>query len=247
MAKRNTKESATDIYHVVTRGVNRRVLFEDENDRLRYLDYLVDSLGEHGGRLLAWCLMTNHVHLLVSIEFGHLPDFMRRLNHGYARYFNSKYDRVGHLFQGRFWSEAVETEEYLLTVTRYVHQNPVKALMTSDCNYRWSSYGQYAGNREFEICDTSTVMGAFGDLSGFLEFHSTLSLEDTCLEIKLQMSDEEAFDYASEIIGAEKLCGLRDAGKAERDACLRIMKSCMIPRDQIASIAGVSESMVDRA
>lgn len=241
------KPSSTNIYHVVTRGVNKRDIFGDAGDRMRFLDILSAASEKHGAAIYAWCLMTNHVHLLLSVDFEELPKLMNRVDHGYARYFNEKDGRVGHLYQGRFRSEPVETEAYLLTVTRYIHQNPVKAFMTGDCDYRWSSYGEYLGGNGPKLCDTSTVLGAFGGLSGFLQFHSTVAFDDKCLEIKLKMSDDEAREYCSKVIGAMKLENLRHLDRHERDSCLRTLKCCMVPCDQLARITGASRSAVYRA
>lgn len=245
MARSKRKESATGIYHVVTRGVNKRVIFEDDRDRERYLDYLRSSLDKSGGSLYAWCLMSNHVHLLASMELDALSAFMKSLNQRHAEYFNWKYGRVGHFYQGRFKSEPVETESYLLTVARYIHQNPVKAFMVPDCRYEWSSYGEYLGKEG--LCDTDVVLGASGGLEGFLAFHSMVAFDDRCLDVVQQMTDEEAVAYAKMVLGDERFERLGESSRIERDHCLRTLKCCMLPMKQIARITGFSYSIVYRS
>jgi REP element-mobilizing transposase RayT len=134
------------VSHVVARGNERRPLFRDDADRERYLALLGEACDRHGARVLAWCLMPNHVHL--ALQSGAVP--VSRVVHDvharYAQYFNRRYDRVGHLFQGRFRSLLVDRNEWLLEVVRYVHRNPVKArLVSRPEEYPWSSHGAYLG------------------------------------------------------------------------------------------------------
>ena len=95
--------------------------------------------------LHAYCLMDNHVHLLLQEQEETLGEIMKRVGVSYAYWFNRKYERVGHLFQGRFRSETVEDDAYFLTVLRYIHQHPVQAKLVARCSdYPWSSYAAYA-------------------------------------------------------------------------------------------------------
>lgn len=237
------KQSSTGIYHVITRGVDRMDIFYDVQDRSVFLKRASSRLAENGGILYAWCLMTNHVHLLVRFdEEGPLSGFMHKLNTDYAIYINSKYDRDGHLFQGRFKSEPIESDSYFLTVVRYIHQNPVKAFMTKNCSYRWSSFDEYIGEPKF--CDTEFVLAAYDGLENFMVFHGVIAYEDKCLDLKLALSDEDALSYAEKVLGSGKLHELKSLGKDERDAIFRTLKGCMLPVAQIARITGCGKTAI---
>ncbi|MDR2567333.1 MAG: transposase [Bifidobacteriaceae bacterium] len=140
MSRVARQQSATGIFHVMIRGVNRQVIFERDDDRCRFLGILAHVKGLTGCRIYAYCLMDNHVHLLLREGHEPLALVMKRLTVRYARWFNETYGRVGHLFQGRFRSYPVEDDPYLVTVLRYIWQNPVRAgLCSSAAAYPWSS------------------------------------------------------------------------------------------------------------
>lgn len=134
--------------HVVQRGNNRAACFVDDQDRAFYLHHLGRLASEVCCALHAYCLMTNHVHLLVTPERADgCADLFRRLGVVYTQYFNKRHDRTGTLWEGRFRSCLVQTEAYLLACYRYIELNPVRAGMVADpASYRWSSYGANAGD-----------------------------------------------------------------------------------------------------
>jgi len=128
------------------RGNEKRELFLCDQDRIQFIDTLRSKKGEDRFSLYAYCLMSNHIHLVLKEESDSLSNIMKRINISYALYFNTKYERVGHLFQDRYLSEPIESEDYLLAVIRYVHNNPVKAgIVKLPERYRWSSYREYLG------------------------------------------------------------------------------------------------------
>jgi putative transposase len=146
MPRHARKKSKTGVYHVMVRGINKEIIFHDDEDRRKFLYILAKVKEGYPFELLGYCLMNNHVHLLIREGTENISQIMKRIGTRYAIYFNSKYDRKGHLFQNRFRSERVEDEEYLLTVLRYIHQNPVKAFLVNDTkDYLWSSYRAYLG------------------------------------------------------------------------------------------------------
>ena len=135
------RRSESGVYHVMSRGAGKQVIFEDDADRQRYMLLLFRVFPvENDVELLAWCLMDNHVHLLLLGDLGQVAERMRLVSSMYATYFNRRYERSGHLFQGRFKSEPVDGDAHFMTVVRYIHQNPLKAGVTADCRYAWSSY-----------------------------------------------------------------------------------------------------------
>jgi REP element-mobilizing transposase RayT len=178
MPRQERKKSGTGIYHVMLRGINRQDVFEDEEDYLQMiacLQGIAERRDENGVPveplciLYAYCLMSNHLHLLVREQTEDISSVMKRLGIAYAYYFNKKYQRSGHLFQDRFRSEPVNTMEYFVTLLRYIHQNPVKAkIVPSPRDYLWSSFHEYSGTSTSlpRLCRTSSVTSRMnvGDL-----------------------------------------------------------------------------------
>lgn len=148
------------IYHVTFRGNARADIFLCSADRERMRQRLQEALGDYEVDLLMYCLMRNHVHLLVMTPRGNLSAFMSSLLTGYTVYFNKRHDRVGHLMQGRYGAQVVEGNEYLLRLSRYIHLNPVfteawqkrstRERIDALSAYRWSSYRGYAGRAAAE-------------------------------------------------------------------------------------------------
>lgn len=136
-------EVAGGVYHVVARGNERRSVFRDDADRARFLEVLGRVGRRYRWRVLSFCLMGNHYHLLVRIECPNLAAGMRQLNGVYAQGFNRRHGRVGHLFQGRYKAVLVQTDGHLLSAVRYIVRNPLRAgLSTRVDGWRWTSHAQ---------------------------------------------------------------------------------------------------------
>jgi len=127
LARVARERSRTGIYHIMLRGINRQTIFEDNQDRVRFLDTLEEYKDICEFVFYGYCLMDNHVHLLIKETKESVSDIIKRICSSYVYWYNAKYKRCGHLFQERFKSEIVETDSYFLTVLRYIHQNPLKA------------------------------------------------------------------------------------------------------------------------
>lgn len=148
MSRQRRKLSSSQIYHVMLRGNSGRDIFIDDEDRHRFLNILTDKKKDNEFVLYAYCLMDNHIHLLLKENKDNISHIMKRIGTAYAVYFNKKYQQNGHLFQDRFKSEVIEGELYLLAVIRYIHNNPLKArLVKLPEDYKWSSYSEYLKNR----------------------------------------------------------------------------------------------------
>jgi len=143
------------VYHVTIRGNDQQTVFRTKRDRQRFVTTLGESVRLYDVRLYLFCLMTNHVHLVLETPQGNLSRFMQRLQTAYVMYFNRRHDRSGHLFQGRFGASMVDEDEYILKLSRYVHLNPVYvSAQDKKTNrervqylrqYTWSSYPSYIG------------------------------------------------------------------------------------------------------
>ena len=153
MARPIREKSGTGIYHAMLRSINRQDIFENDEDyqqMISILRGLTDRYDEQGLQLpplcffYAYCLMSNHVHLLIQEREEHISDIVKRIGVTYAHYFNKKYERNGHLFQDRFRSEPVDSIEYFVILLRYIHQNPLKAgIVNGLVDYPWSSWKEY--------------------------------------------------------------------------------------------------------
>jgi len=133
-------------YHVVARGNERNAIFKDDTDRRRFLELLGRTLERFAWRCLAYCLMTNHYHLVVRTPWPTLSRGVQRLNGMHAQRFNTRHRRTGHLFGARFHSPRLETDAHLLLACRYVVRNPVRGgLCAAPAGWRWSSFRATAG------------------------------------------------------------------------------------------------------
>jgi putative transposase len=146
MASPHRPQFPDALYHVTTRGVDRQPIVRDDVDRELWVASLSDAVRATDALVHAWCLMTNHSHLLIQTPLGNIAAVMQRLNGRYAAAYNKRHSRVGHLHQDRYHSVVIERDEHLLEVARYVVLNPVRAEVCDRAeNWRWSSYRATAG------------------------------------------------------------------------------------------------------
>ena len=168
MSQRKIQLCSQQYYHVYNRGHNKNAIFLQSSDYTRYLQRLEQYLEKHDVTILAYCLMPNHVHFLIRQDGEEaIQQFIHRLHTAYTMYFNKKYERVGSVFQGRFKARMIDREEYLLHVSRYIHQNPIDILQPQGralrlSKYMWSSYRYYVNPKLLSpICDTSILLNYF--------------------------------------------------------------------------------------
>ena len=251
MARPLRLEYAGAIYHVMSRGNERRAVFRTDQDRRRFLKKLGQVAEEHHVEVYAYVLMGNHYHLLLFTPRGNLSAFMQQLNTSYTMYFNRCHLRVGHLFSGRYKARIVEGGDYLLRLTRYIHLNPVKILPYQDLPraervayleaYRWSSYRCYV--RQAPRPEWLTCMG----LRGF----QNLSVEDAeaaysaYVQLVLDKEDQllsAALNRSSKGIGGEAFC--RQAETRHREGVQHLPKSidiaarrveCGVPLERVTA------------
>ncbi len=152
------------LYHVMSRGNERKAIVRDDLDREKRLDWLRRTVQTHGWRLHAFVLMGNHEHLFVETREANLSRGMQYLGGSYTSYFNRRHRRSGHLFQGRYKAQLVEADSYLLELSRYIHLNPVRAKLVAQPEaYRWSSFQGYArAARSLPWVTHTRVLGEFG-------------------------------------------------------------------------------------
>ncbi len=161
------------VYHVTCRGNERQDIFQDDEDRKRFLQILIQAINIYSIKLYSYVFMSNHFHLLLETPKANLSEFMRKFNITYTGYYNRRHNRVGHLYQGRYKSVLVDKNEYLSVLSRYIHLNPVKIKAMKKLSepekikylirYRWSSLPGFLNQRKKEwYIDYSMVLGEYG-------------------------------------------------------------------------------------
>ena len=155
---------AGGIYHVVARGNRQQAIFGDETDYLRFLELLGTVVNRFGWRCHAYCLMPNHFHLVIETPQANISAGMQWLNGRYAQWFNIRYGFSGHLFQGRFYGELVESTYHLLELVRYIVLNPVRAGLCRDASrWRWSCYRAMVGEaKSAALLTVGWLLAQFG-------------------------------------------------------------------------------------
>ncbi len=163
MARPIRVEFENAFYHVTSRGIERRSIFLDRNDRNRFLFYLRENMQRYNIIMFAYVVMKTHYHLFIKTLSPNLSRFMHDINTSYTVYFNKRRNRVGPLLQGRYKSIIVDSDIYMLELSRYIHLNPVRArIVVRAEEYMWSSYRVYLGKDEDQWIDTSWAKEKFG-------------------------------------------------------------------------------------
>lgn len=246
MPRAARKRAGTGLYHVMVRGADGRLLFLDDEDCRRFLDTLLRAKKESGFQLFAYCLMGNHVHLLLKEQQEPLELIFKRIGSSYVYYYNWKYQLHGHLFQDRFRSEAIEEDAYFLDVLRYICQNPIKAgLSKSPMDYPWLGCSG--------ITKSSALLDSFGsltdlageDLLGFVsEASSREHLED---EGARRLTDREAITRLREVCQCDSVQEIgRLSGERRDEAILKALDAGISIR-QLARLTAISKSIIERA
>jgi putative transposase len=162
MARKPRVEFAGAFYHVICRGNQRQVIFRSDADRKYYLELLEQYRQRYSFKVYAYVLMSNHVHLLIETGRVPLSRIMQGLQLRYTGYFNKKYNKVGHLFQGRYKAILCDRDAYVTELVRYLHLNPERMRSPTDAgNYRWSSHRAYLGRDSLVRVETAAVLGEF--------------------------------------------------------------------------------------
>lgn len=192
--------SNSNLYHIIHKGIDSQDIFYDDNDRKVFLKYLKDTTLQYDYQIYAYCLMVNHIHLVLKAENSILSKAMQSLMIKYVYYFNSKYKRSGALFQGRFKSKCIENQKYFLDVCKYVHRNPEKANICKTSKYRWSSYQEYLGNEK--IINKNVLLHYFNDdIKEFINFTNTVdNLDDLNNYAEFEIVNKLNDDKLSEFI-----------------------------------------------
>lgn len=245
MPRTERRKSASGFYHVVMRGNGRQNLFEDDADRRAFLSYLRGDAERFGVRVLAWCLMSNHIHLLLEDPEDNLSEMMRSLATSYALRFNRRGGHAGHVFQQRFYSNPIEDEAYLLQAMRYIHDNPAKSGVCPADEYPWSSYHEYTGMPEY--ADTGLLLEMLGGSERFAEFSARGWEGAYHLPGRPRVPDAMVGSIAVDVLGALPASELKALDKGRRNALLRRLWEEGLSVRQIERLTGIGRGTVHAA
>jgi putative transposase len=244
-------KSCTGIYHVMLRGINRQTIFEEDEDKRKFLETLKKYMEISKFELYAYCLMDNHIHLLIKEKEESISVSIKRISSSYVYWYNTKYERCGHLFQDRFKSEKIETELSFLRVLRYIHQNPLKSgLAKTVSDSRWTSIQEYAGNPHLVTVENGLSLFhtdrkiAMKQFAAYMAEESDEKFLDD--QPRTKVSDSQVMEYLR-VKGYIDKNKLQQMEKEERDAILVSLKEIKgVSIRQISRITGISKSVIDR-
>ncbi|KYH31774.1 transposase IS200 like protein [Clostridium tepidiprofundi DSM 19306] len=204
MPRKTRFKIVNGIYHIMLRSLSDFLLFRNDKDKKVFLNIIKKYQIKYNFKVYAYCIMSNHVHLLIDSNGADISQFMHSINQSYAQYYNKTYGRRGHVFQDRFKSKIVDTNSYLFVLSAYIHRNPkdIKKYKNHIEDYKYSSLGVYLGLREdsFGILDEDYVMQMF-DKDVEKARKAYLFLVYNCNDKTLKKSSEfknEKTEYKSE-------------------------------------------------
>ena len=244
--------SESGFYHIMLRGINREKIFGDDECKKYFIKILSRNFTVSGdekenqkkGRLFAFCILDNHVHLLVKESFFGISNLMQRISCSYAHYYNRRYGRSGPVFESRYTSKAIEGPKYFTEVVKYIHNNPVKAGVVKDfCQYSWSSCKYYLADR-LDFLDTAF----FKEEMSNAEFVELMTSPVRCGEpIMTCRWPERVSDFEVWAAARKYKVGTGLSKSKLYEIICSLMKIKGIAKTQIAKILDVSMYQINKA
>lgn len=247
--------SRTGFYHIMMRGINRENIFQSRETKKQMLDILAEKITNSDVGIYAYCVMDNHIHLLLKTEPEDLATFMKKVNGSFAMYYNREQKRIGPVFQDRYKSECVENEGYFWGVLKYIHLNPVKAYVVKNAEeYEWSSMKDYLSGKSELLDEEALVLKQenFNDNNSFLRIHENedlriyLDLKEELDEMKMTVSNRLIDRFLLEY-GVTSVLELRQKEEALQSLLEQLTKEAKLTYQEIASLTNLSYSMVQRS
>lgn len=252
MARQARILSETGMYHIMFRGLNKQNIFSENKDYIKFIDILSLNKDKTDLQIYAYCLMPNHVHLFVrEAQKGDISNIMKRILSHYAGWYNFKYERTGHLFANRYKSIPVEDDSYFLTLARYIHQNPIKAMLSENMqDYKYSSYLDYVSN-EGRLTDIDFLLNMLNEnrenaIKHFIQFSNTED-ESRDFEDSIRIKDTAAKVKIMQVTGGMKPHEIRNLPKEERHILLKkLIEEYNIPKATLERLTGISKRTMFR-
>lgn len=263
MPRKARHTTSTGIYHVMMRGINHQVIFEDEEDNRFFLDclfrmgFINDDDGipiAQGCTYYAYCLMGNHFHLLIRERKETIAQTIKRIADAYVYYYNRKYQRSGHLFKERFRSEPVNDMDYFTTLLCYIHQNPVKAgIVASVKDYAYSSWHEYSGEvfPQAQICHVEAVLRRlpFEELSELVntplpEKMGIIDIDDEV--VRHRLSEEQVKQLLAMYSQTSNATEFQQLGRPHQSEIINLLRKQGASIRQLERLTGLSRGLISR-
>jgi len=255
MPRHARRLSEKGIYHVMLRGNNKEKIFIDDYDKSRMVDTLSEKKKISGYYLYAYCIMDNHLHIILREGNETISKAIKRIASSYAHYFNKKYKKIGHVFQDRYLSECIEDDRYLLAAVRYVHQNPVKAGIGSLKGYKWSSYAHYINGND-TIVDTSEILEMISSnnakaIREFVRFNNEVA-DERFIDFAgdKEINEANISEFINSFLMARNIAleELKETGNRDiRDELIKgLVERSNLSKRAIASALGLNRELVRR-
>lgn len=245
MARKPRVYSTGGIYHVILRGNNKQNLFYSDSDRVFFLNRMNKYAKELSISIYAFCLMNNHVHILLGDKNHEISRYIQKIANSYVFFFNRKYERTGHLFQGRFKSEAINSDLYFKNVFRYIIHNSEKANIEKYDKYKWNSeYLLKKHSNSVEI-DVNFLLKVFDSMTSLEEFLSIRS-DENFMEYKNKyfLSDSRAISIIRKLMNYRNPQKILELNLENQLHTVKELMSYGITRNQISRITGLSKGIV---
>ena len=241
MSRKPRESSKTRVYHVMVRGINKQQIFYEDEDCAAFLRILTEVKNICSFKIHSYCLMGNHVHILVEEKDpGTLDTFMKRITVRFVYWYNRKYERSGHLFQDRFKSEAVEDAKYFCTVVRYIHRNPLKAGLVQKLDeYKYSSYADIINDKK-GLVDTELIY-SYIPRDRFEEF-CNMETSDVCLDVpeynEVKMPDAKVLEMIKKKTRCQSVSEFQQLGADKKAECYKKLLESGASLRQISRLTG---------
>ena len=246
--------SNTKVYHTILRGNDKQDIFYDEQDYKKFLKEIINVKEKYQCELYAYCMMPNHVHMIIYDVSNKISKIMQSIAVSYASYFSKKYEKVGHLFQNRFLSKNVETREYLLDLVRYIHQNPSKAGIENIDKYKWSSYQEYTCKKD--IISVEKILSLLGNtkqdsIKNFIYFHNNKEEginDEIEYEFINKLTDSQLKEKIEKLLKVDNVTELRRYNTKIRNEKLKQLNQIKATnKTQLSRVLGINRKILERA
>ena len=233
--------SDSGYYHVMLRKIDRQLLFKDAQDYEKFRSVFNENRSIYGIKMTAWCMMPNHVHLLIKDPNNSISNFFKAFGTSFVYWYNRKYNRTGHLFQDRFRSEPIEDSSYLLKAIRYIHMNPVKAgICAMPEEYHYSSYAYYFQSGRYSPEDELFGLISLSDFEKFhLEKNEDIFLEDGDDKMD-RITDEEARRILKITFHCDDFSHLKELSPDQTKALFHMLQKRGASYSQLTRLSGFS-------
>lgn len=244
MARVGRTKSDSGFYHVVLKGDGDMDLFDCDRDRIKFLDILDNEINDFKVSLIAWCLMSNHVHMLLEDASDEISEFIHHIATSYARYFNVSAGRKGSVFQDRFFSAPINSDEQLINCTFYIHDNPLNGMGIHPISYLWCSYREYV--HEPIRSKTEMVLDMLGGVSQFKDASEDYRHKTYFMLEGKSIPDDDVANAIRFVLGTIDPASIKGLRKARRAPIIKRLRDIGLSIAQIKRATGIGERTIVR-